>query len=210
MAGYLANFGTPHGCWGLVGLGIRMVQDVGAHRQKTYNALSRAEGELWKRAFWYLMRPACRCLLSFDRTISFNLGGPCAMQDEDFDVEPLIECDDEYWNTGDPETDFKQPPGKPSKIAYFNCFCRLMQIMAFASRTIYSINKSKILLGFVGPEWEQRIVAELDSALNKWIDLVPDHLRWDPHREDLDFLCQSAALYTKYYQLQIFVHRPFL
>ncbi|KAI0656643.1 fungal-specific transcription factor domain-containing protein [Cubamyces menziesii] len=202
MACYLANFGTPHGCWSLIGLGIRMVQDVGAHRQKTYNALSRPEGELWKRAFW--------CLLSFDRTISFNLGRPCAMQDEDFDVEPLIECDDEYWNTGDPETDFKQPPGKPSKVAYFNCFCRMMQIMAFASRTIYSINKSKILLGFVGPEWEQRIVSELDSASNKWIDLVPDHLRWDPHREDHVFLCQSAALYTKYYQLQIFVHRPFL
>lgn len=42
----------------------------------------------------------------------------------------------------------------------------------------YSINKSKILLGFVGPQWEQHIVAELDSALNKWIDTVPDHCKW--------------------------------
>ncbi len=39
----------------------------------------------------------------------------------------------------------------------------------------YSINKSKALLGFVGQQWEQHIVAELDSALNKWIDSVPDH-----------------------------------
>ena len=39
----------------------------------------------------------------------------------------------------------------------------------------YSINKSKQTLGYVGPEWEQRIVAELDSALNKWIDTVPEH-----------------------------------
>ena len=39
----------------------------------------------------------------------------------------------------------------------------------------YSIKKSKILLGFVGQQWEQHIVAELDSALNKWIDSVPDH-----------------------------------
>jgi hypothetical protein len=31
------------------------------------------------------------------------------------------------------------------------------------------------LLGFVGQQWEQHIVAELDSALNKWIDSVPDH-----------------------------------
>jgi len=39
----------------------------------------------------------------------------------------------------------------------------------------YSINKLKVLLGFVGQQWEQQIVAELDSALNKWIDGVPDH-----------------------------------
>ena len=39
----------------------------------------------------------------------------------------------------------------------------------------YSINKSKALLGFVGQQWEQHIVAELDSALNKWVDSVPDH-----------------------------------
>jgi hypothetical protein len=39
----------------------------------------------------------------------------------------------------------------------------------------YSINKSKVLLGFIGPRWEQHIVSELDSALNKWIDAVPDH-----------------------------------
>ena len=27
----------------------------------------------------------------------------------------------------------------------------------------------------VGPQWEQKIVAELDSAINKWIDMVPLH-----------------------------------
>jgi hypothetical protein len=42
----------------------------------------------------------------------------------------------------------------------------------------YSINKSKVLLGFVGSRWEQHIVAELDSALNKWIDSVPAHREW--------------------------------
>ena len=109
----------------------------------------------------------------------------------------------------------------------------------------YSINKSKALLGFVGQQWEQHIVAELDSALNKWIDSVPDHresrpfpfpvpvsvtvalirpfpatpdpvgllpypVRWDPTRENLLFLNQSANLHANYYQLQIAVHRPFI
>ncbi|KAI9059209.1 hypothetical protein FKP32DRAFT_1580479 [Trametes sanguinea] len=202
MAIYLGSYGSPHTCWTLLGVGLRAAQDIGIHRQKTYQSMSTPEAESWKRAFW--------CLLSLDRHLGFGLGRPCALQDEDFDVEPLIECDDEYWFTGNPETDFKQPPGRPSKLTYMNCLSRLLQILAFASRTIYSINKSKLLLGFVGHEWEERIVAELDSALNRWIDTVPDHLRWDPHREDVDFLNQSAALYAKYYQLQIVIHRPFL
>ena len=35
-------------------------------------------------------------------------------------------------------------------------------------------------------------------------------VRWDPNREDTVFLNQSAILYANYYQLQIFVHRPFI
>ena len=66
------------------------------------------------------------------------------------------------------------------------------------------------MLGFVGPQWEQHIVAELDSALNKWIDSVPDFVRWDPNREDQVRFTQSAMLYTTYYHLQIIVHRPFI
>ncbi|KAL1945623.1 hypothetical protein VTO73DRAFT_1625 [Trametes versicolor] len=202
MATYLGGYSSPHNCWTLIGMGIRTAQDLGVHRRKTYASMPKAQGELFRRAFW--------CLLMLDRILSFSLGRPCALQDEDFDADPLIECDDEYWDTGDPETDFKQPAERPSKLSFMNAINRLLQIMAFALRTLYSINKSKMLLGFVGHEWEERIVAELDSLLNKWIDTLPDHLRWDPHREDLVFLNQSSVLYMKYYQLQIFVHRPFL
>ena len=112
-----------------------------------------------------------------------------------FDLDLPLEVDDEFWEHPDPAKAFKQPPGVPSTLSYFNSFLKLNQILAFALRTIvsrsyvplrqrltfcwqstqYSINKSKILLGFVGPQWEQHIVAELDSALNKWIDTVPDH-----------------------------------
>ncbi|KAI0824058.1 fungal-specific transcription factor domain-containing protein [Trametes gibbosa] len=204
MAEYLGSYrdGSPHNCWTLIGMGIRTAQDIGAHREKTYGLLTKAEGELWRRAFW--------TLLMFDRSVSFSLGRPCALQDEDFDVKPPIECDDEYWETGDPLTDFKQPTGKPSTVTFLNCHNQLLQILAFALRTIYSINKSKLRMGYVGHEWEEHTVSELDSLLNKWIDTVPDHLRWDPDRESHIFLNQSAALYAKYYQLQIFVHRPFL
>lgn len=62
----------------------------------------------------------------------------------------------------------------------------------------------------LGESWEQHIVTELDSALNLWIDQLPDHLRWDPHRENNLFFRQSVLLYSTFYCLQITIHRPFI
>lgn len=36
----------------MVGIGIRLAQDVGAHRRRTQNGELTVEDELWKRAFW--------------------------------------------------------------------------------------------------------------------------------------------------------------
>ncbi|KAF5342022.1 hypothetical protein D9611_002055 [Ephemerocybe angulata] len=199
---FLQGSSAPQSCWTMVGIGIRLAQDVGAHRRKSRGGVITAEDELWKRAFWMLV-----CM---DRMVSAALGRPCAIQDEDFDLEMPIECDDEYWDHPDPEQRWKQPPGKPSLITAFILYLKLNQVLAFSLRTIYSINKSKILLGFVGQQWEQHIVAELDSALNKWVDSVPDHLRWDPNREDFNFFNQSVVLYAAYYHIQILIHRPFI
>jgi hypothetical protein len=61
----------------------------------------------------------------------------------------------------------------------------------------YSINKSKSFLGFVGPHWEQHIVAELDSALNEWIDTVPGHrayLCFGRFNRSIDRLGQSNGI----------------
>lgn len=68
----------------------------------------------------------------------------------------------------------------------------------------YSINKSKVRLGFVGQEWEQHIVAELDSALNKWIDAVPDHrvffVSRPPHHLTHRLLQYAGILTEKIYR----------
>nr|QDK64611.1 cellulolytic transcriptional activator 2 [Ganoderma lucidum] len=202
IASFLALSTRPQGSWTVMGLGLRMAQDVGAHRKKVYHAKPSLEDELWRRAVW--------TLIYLDRAASFGLGRPSGLHDEDFDLDQMTEVDDEYWENEDPELAFKQPEGKPSKIAFANCLIRLQKILAYASRTIYSINKSKQTLGYVGPEWEQRTVAELDSALNKWIDTVPEHLKWDPNREDETFMNQSCTLYANYYWLQICIHRPFI
>lgn len=49
---YLQGTSAPQACWTIVGIGIRLAQDVGAHRRKSYDGKLSVEGELWKRAFW--------------------------------------------------------------------------------------------------------------------------------------------------------------
>ena len=55
-----------------------------------------------------------------------------------FDLELPLEVDDDYWEHPDASQAFKQPPGMPSSISFFNCFLKLTQILAFALRTIVS------------------------------------------------------------------------
>lgn len=55
-----------------------------------------------------------------------------------FDAEPLLEVDDEYWVSDDPERAFTQPAGKPSYITFANSLVRLLKILTFASRTVVS------------------------------------------------------------------------
>ncbi|KAJ7442286.1 fungal-specific transcription factor domain-containing protein [Mycena latifolia] len=202
---FLHGTSAPQASWTLVAIGIRMAQDVGAHRRKEPTHRWTAEDELVKRAFWVLV--------FLDRMLSADFGRPCAIQDEDFDLDFPIDCDDEYWETPDPAQAFRQPSGKPSRIAAFILYLRLFQVLSFALRTIYSINKSKALLGLsksINSDWEHRIVVELDSALNKWIDNMPDHLRWNPTHEHAEFFEQSVALHCSYYHLQIIIHRPYI
>ncbi|KAG5645114.1 hypothetical protein DXG03_006928 [Asterophora parasitica] len=92
-----------------------------------------------------------------------------------FDVDFPAECDDEYWEHPDPSKRFKQPPNKPSYVTAFVLLLKLHQVLILILRTVYSISRTKMKYGLVGRQWEQKIVAELDSALNKWLDSVPDH-----------------------------------
>ena len=54
------------------------------------------------------------------------------------DLPLPIECDDEFWETADPEEAFKQPEGKPCKMSYWVEFLKLLEILGFAQRTIVS------------------------------------------------------------------------
>lgn len=83
----------------------------------------------------------------------------------------------------------------------------------------------------VFPEYDRRVVMELDSALNKWIDNIPAHCMSllqrqvdeqsslsslvlsvrNPHSQpNSTFHRQSIVLHAELYFLQILMHRPFL
>ncbi len=49
---FLHGSSTPQLSWNEIGMGIRLAQDVGAHRRKVYGSVLTVEEELWKRAFW--------------------------------------------------------------------------------------------------------------------------------------------------------------
>ena len=135
--------------WVVVSVGIRKAQDAGAHCKKIYRAGPNADDELWKRAFWHLV--------VFDRIGSMSLGRACGMAEEEFvfflianlfiktcgsfDLDLPLEVDDEYWEARqDGEKIFEQPRSIPSRIAAFNHFIKLTQIMAFTMRTMVCVS----------------------------------------------------------------------
>ncbi|KAL0065404.1 Gypsy retrotransposon integrase-like protein 1 [Marasmius tenuissimus] len=196
-------------CWVMLGLGVRFAQDLGIHRQQPFGSEKQSskptvESQMWNRAFWGLV--------SVDVVMSTFLGRPRAMHTDDFDVPLPIECDDEYWETEDPEQAFRQPPDKPCTISYWFAFLKLLDIVGFAQRTIYAVRKTDMWtrMGMTGPEWNEKIVAELDSALNEWVDTIPEHLKWNPSNPSKTFFVQSTILHVTFYWVQILIHRPFL
>lgn len=84
------------------------------------------------------------------------------------------------------------------------------------------------MLGYVGKRWEQHTVTALDSALNKWVNSVPEHretlnpplcltlfqffsslVRWgsEASKKNKTFLVQSAFIWCQFYETQLHVHR---
>ncbi|KAF8210676.1 fungal-specific transcription factor domain-containing protein [Mycena galopus ATCC 62051] len=183
---YPKAFSPTAACWTLVGFGLRRAQDVGAHRRRQQEHPT-AENEQWKRVFWVLL-----CL---EWVYGTHMGRPLLMHDQDFDEELPVECDDEYWDFPAPQN-FKQPKDKPSRLSYFICYAKLLEIQAAATTTLYSPRKPHDLSGRSSPPTEKQYITAFDSALNAWLNDIPEHLRWDPERQNIIHFKQSALLYA--------------
>ncbi|KIK69807.1 hypothetical protein GYMLUDRAFT_34211 [Collybiopsis luxurians FD-317 M1] len=202
---FLSTTSMQRPIWALLAIGVRHAQAVGAHRRTFLGTKPSVKQELWKRAFW--------ALVFLDSFTSAYLGRPKATDPAEYDLDLPIECDDEYWEHPDPDKAFKQPTGHPSSVVHWTTLLKLVDILAFAQRSLYSVKKPPELWSSSNSwasSWDQKVLVELDFALNIWVDNIPDHLRWDPHREDPLFFDQSCLLYSTYYFVQIHAHRPFI
>jgi hypothetical protein len=160
-----------------VGFGLRLAEDIGAHRHKNWTTMLTAEEELEKRAMWYvafrrhlfgiILNPiSTRMLLMFDTQLSCALGRPrsvnqrecvpsICLRDKGLSsvsssmdiVFPEERDDDEYWEACDPE---RQPVGRPSKISYFVTALSLNRIVQFAMSTLVSSSPSGLLYSDAG------------------------------------------------------------
>ncbi|KIK55559.1 hypothetical protein GYMLUDRAFT_838504 [Collybiopsis luxurians FD-317 M1] len=190
--------------WTFIGPGIQLAQMMGVHRSGFGKGRDPKEVELWKRAFWQLV--------IFDTTSSMSLGRPRLSNINDLDLKLPAMCDDEYWEAPNPVDAFKQPKNTPSKLTFWIHYIKLMEIVGFAQRSIYSARH----LDPWGPttlsdaEWNQKAVLALDSALNEWIDMLPDFLKYNPQQKTTVFAHQSVMLYAKFYSARIQVHKQFM
>ncbi|KAJ7122397.1 fungal-specific transcription factor domain-containing protein [Mycena epipterygia] len=201
LAAAFVNCACPRVAWTLVGLGIRLAQDIGAHCFKPRSTATSLEQELEKRASWVLWL--------FDAQIGTALGRSSALPASDLEIEMPTLCDDEHWNTPIPEF---IPPTKPSVVEFFNSMLQLNHILSLSCTLLYSTKRRKMLIGLGDDGWERQVVAELDAALNTWYKTIPEHLCWDPDnpiQHDI-FFDQSAALHCMYYHTRIIIHRPLI
>ncbi|KAJ7712428.1 hypothetical protein B0H16DRAFT_1624893 [Mycena metata] len=178
-------------------LGISFLQLRDEYRRKRGEQEVNFEDELWKKVFWSYQLLQMGCVFR---------GSPTAFDLDVGDVDLPLEVDEEYWDRG-----FAQPLGKLSVNSYFFHHSRLCEILGDTMQRLYGSQKTKIRLGWNGPEWEHNTVAELDSAMNAFSDSIPSHLRWNPESPAQDiFFDQSAILHVSYHHIQLMIHRPFI
>ncbi|KAF9514616.1 hypothetical protein BS47DRAFT_1485002 [Hydnum rufescens UP504] len=174
---YLYGVGDIAAAWVQSAAAIRVAEDFGAHRKKS------CPNEQWKRVVW--------CLVVIDRQLSTALGRTPSIQEEDFDIEmPIVLPED-----GEAAQD----------IESFSFLIRLTTIGNTAMRTMYTVRPS--VVSFFGPDWEKRVVTDLDSALKTWLSSFPKHLRWDPDHMSPIHLEQSALMHCRYLHLMMMLHQ---
>ncbi|KAJ6470935.1 fungal-specific transcription factor domain-containing protein [Mycena sanguinolenta] len=155
-------------CWSIVGFGLRVGEDIGAHRQRNRTTSITTEEELEKRAMWIL--------LILDTHLGDTLGRGRVVNQRDMDM--VLPCefadDSQIWG---PE--HNKPEDRPT--TFFISVLTLSRIVQFTLSTLYCGMMDREMTGLADCKVA---TTELDSALEKWFDQVPRYLQWDADRPD--------------------------
>ncbi|KAH7334228.1 fungal-specific transcription factor domain-containing protein [Rhizoctonia solani] len=196
-------FGTSgnYQAWITVGIGIRLMQDVGVHRRKSTQSL---EDELFKRCFW--------TMIMLDRLQCLTMDRHPAAQDLDSDLDYALEVDDELWSVEPGAPPPVQPTGVPSRLCCFNQMIKLTRIAGRCLQTVYSLELTKRQIGLEGPQGAAWMFNEINSQFNQWVRDVPSFLRL-PSVDDYKttrFFTDAVEMWGLYYDLLIAANRPFI
>ncbi|EUC55532.1 fungal specific transcription factor domain protein [Rhizoctonia solani AG-3 Rhs1AP] len=188
-------FGTSgnYGAWITVGVGIRLMQDVGVHRRKATQSL---ENELFKRCFWYT-----------DSIFFIDSFSQC-----DSDLDYALEVDDQMWSLELGAPPPVQPMGVPSRLCCFNQMIKLTRIAGRCLQTVYSLESTKRQIGLDGPQGAEWMFNEINSQFNQWARDVPSFLRLPStdNYESTRFFTDAVEMWALHYDLLIAANRPFI
>ncbi|KAJ7622648.1 fungal-specific transcription factor domain-containing protein [Mycena polygramma] len=134
-------------CWILAGLGIRFAHAAGAHRRSGYSDMDPLTAELYKRTFWVLVVQ--------DTMLSSFTGRSSIQQPLDFDLDLPLALGDSV-----------HPVEQLDSGAFIGIYLQLMATFWCIQEAVYPVNDQT---------YSQDVVVELDSALNAWLDIIPDH-----------------------------------
>ncbi|ANB14628.1 Asg1p [Sugiyamaella lignohabitans] len=198
---YLQATQRPAACWNVVGLAIRVAQELGLHQE--HHIASRPsviEQELCRR-LWY------GCTL-MDRIVSMTFGRPL-MVTQDFKVNPPAFLDDSYITDSGTITPPKSSP--PSILGFYQQTILLYDILADILQNVYDTHDSTAV-----DDDEQRLlvltnILKTDCRLNKFKKNIPPHLQVEKilqHPPSNPFARQTNVLQARILHLEIMLYRP--
>ncbi|KAL4965826.1 transcription factor domain-containing protein [Aspergillus stella-maris] len=128
LAMYNLQSSASSSVWYMMGLATRICVDFGMHREAGYRRLKPYEAQRRKRLFWSVYLN--------ERSVSWSLGRPFSIPDEEIDVLPPADVDDSLSEDA-PEHLFQQPrnPEEQWEGPNIRCFIACIKLSRISSTT---------------------------------------------------------------------------
>ncbi|KAE8265995.1 hypothetical protein A4X09_0g6350 [Tilletia walkeri] len=204
--------------WTVLGVGIRVLLDIGLHSERAYAGFSPFEQELRRHVFWgaYIL----------DCIFAVNMGRPPALRLDECSVRlPLDVSEDALLaaETGGP-IDVTLPKGDQGHDANITSgFLHLVRLNILVGDVVQTLYVSKFDLSKFEPPHvrkdearqllAQQPPAERDmdrllKALDEWVTTTPAHLQW-PDVEPI-FKMQAGLIKCGTHDIRLYILKPFL